>query len=92
MTFTAAPAITEVPATASPAPTPASTPAATPSPTPAPPTPKPTPAYRTTYTIRYRDTLSGIAAKFHTTVLAIERLNGITDPTRLRVGQVIKIP
>ena len=92
MTFTAAPAITPAPATPSPAPTPTITPpAATPSPSVA-PTPKPTPAYRTTYRIKYGDTLSGIAATFHTTVLAIERLNGITDPTRLRVGQVIKIP
>jgi LysM repeat protein len=89
------PAIT--PATATPAPAPTSTPApAAPTqpatgPTPK-PTPKPTPAYRTTYRIKYGDTLSGIAATFHTTVLAIERLNGITDPTRLRVGQLIKIP
>lgn len=90
MTFTAAPAITPVPATPSPSPTPTSTPAATPKPPVA--TPKPTPAYRTIYRIKYGDTLSGIAATFHTTVLAIERLNGITDPTRLRVGQVIKIP
>jgi LysM repeat protein len=92
MTFTAAPAITEAPATASPAPAPTITPpAATPSPPVATPAPKPTPAYRT-YRIKYGDTLSGIAATFPTTVLAIERLNGITDPTRLRVGQVIKIP
>ena len=90
-TFTATPAITLVPATASPAPTPTSTPAPTPSPSVA-PTPKPTPAYRTTYRVKYGDTLSGIAATFHTTVLAIERLNGITDPTLLRVGQVLKIP
>jgi LysM repeat protein len=93
MTFTAAPALTAAPATASPAPAPTSTPAAaTPSPPLATPAPKPTPAYRTTYRIKYGDTLSGIAATFHTTVLAIERLNGITDPTRLRVGQVIRIP
>jgi LysM repeat protein len=90
MTFTAAPVITEAPATPSPAPTPTSTPVATPRPTVA-PTPKPTPAYRT-YRVKYGDTLSGIAATFHTTVLAIERLNGITDPTLLRVGQVLKIP
>jgi hypothetical protein len=88
-TFTAAPAITPAP-TSTPAPTPTSTPAPTPSRTVA-PTPKPTPAYRT-YTIKYGDTLSGIAARYHTTVLALERLNGITDPTLLRVGQVIKIP
>jgi len=56
---------------ASPAPTPTSTPAATPRPSVA-PTPKPTPAYRATYRIKYGDTLSGIAATFHTTVLAIE--------------------
>jgi LysM repeat protein len=93
MTFTAAPVITEAPATASPAPAPTSAPA-TPAPTqPATgPTPRPTPAYRTVYRIKYGDTLSGIAATFHTTVGALERLNGISDPTRLRVGQVIKIP
>jgi putative chitinase len=42
--------------------------------------------------VRSGDTLSAIAARFHTTVGAIERLNGITDPTRLRIGQLLMIP
>jgi nucleoid-associated protein YgaU len=88
---TTVPAITPVPATASPPPASTSTP--TPIPTSRPvATPAPTPAYRATYRVQSGDTLSGIAAKFHTTVGAIERLNGITDPTRLRIGQVLKIP
>lgn len=87
---------------------PSAPPAATPSPAPLPtsspppattsppvatalPTQPPTPVYRT-YRVRYGDTLSGIAARYHTTVLALERLNGITDPTRIRVGTILRIP
>jgi LysM repeat protein len=84
------------PAVATPAPPTASPPPpkGTPAPTAHPPaaTPAPTPAYRTTYRVQSGDTLSGIAAKFHTTVSAIEKLNGITDPSRLKIGQVLKIP
>lgn len=90
MTPTAEPVVTPAPATASPPPSPTSRP--TPAPTSTPVAPKPTPAYRTTYRVKSGDTLSGIAATFHTTVAAIERLNGITDPTRLRVGQLLRIP
>ncbi len=94
ITPTAEPAITAAPATASPASSPTSTPpAATPSPPTATPLPTqpPTPVYRT-YRVKYGDTLSGIAARYHTTVLALERLNGITDPTRIRVGTILRIP
>jgi len=90
VTPTAEPLITPSPATASSPPVPTRTPAPTPRSTPV--APKPTPAYRTTYRVKSGDTLSGIAATFHTTVAAIQRLNGITDPTRLRVGQLLKIP
>ena len=45
-----------------------------------------------TYTIKTGDTLIGIAARFETTYQAITELNGISDPSRLRVGQVLKIP
>ena len=38
------------------------------------------------------DTLSGIAARFGTTVAALKRANGITDPRLIRVGQVLVIP
>jgi LysM repeat protein len=72
------------PATASPGPTPAVTPTAQ-------PTPAPKPTYRT-YVVQSGDTLSGIAARFHTTVTAISRLNHISDPSKLRVGQVLLIP
>jgi LysM repeat protein len=38
------------------------------------------------------DSLSLIATKFHTTISAIEQLNNISDPRKLHVGQVLKIP
>jgi len=92
-------------AVASPSPTPVATPTstptaratptalpATPSPTPTAtpaPTPAPTPL---TYTVRSGDTLSRIANQHDTTVAAIVDLNGITDPSRLRIGQVLLIP
>jgi LysM repeat protein len=83
--------------TVSPSPSPRPTPSPTPSPTRARPpssaTPAPTPvaSYRL-YTVRPGDTLSAIAARFGTTVTALEDLNGITDPTRLQIGQVLRIP
>ena len=48
-------------------------------------------SYRT-YTIVRGDTLSGIAKRYGTTYQEIARLNGIADPNKIRVGQVIKIP
>ena len=44
------------------------------------------------YTIRPGDTLSGIAARFGTTVSAIAALNGISDPNRIYSGDTIRIP
>jgi LysM repeat protein len=74
------------------APTPALTEAPTAAPTVAPsPTPAATPAYRI-YIVQSGDTLSGIAARFHTTVAAIEALNNNVDPRLLHVGQKLKIP
>ncbi|MGT2866332.1 LysM peptidoglycan-binding domain-containing protein [Streptococcus fryi] len=43
------------------------------------------------YTIKSGDTLSGIAAKFKTTVAELQRLNGIKNPNHIQVGQVIKV-
>ena len=46
----------------------------------------------TTYKVKRGDTLSGIAAKFATTVKVLVELNGIKDPSKLHMGQVIKLP
>ena len=43
------------------------------------------------YTIRSGDTLSGIAQKFGTTVSALAKLNGISDPDRIYAGNTIRI-
>jgi LysM repeat protein len=93
--FTGTPRPSAPAPTAAPTPidTPASTPPPTPELTPAPTVgPSPTPAYRTTYRVRAGDTLGAIATKFKTSVSAIEKLNGITDPGHLKIGQVLKIP
>ena len=103
-TPTASPAAVAVTGTPTPLPTialteppPTETPPA-PSPSPAltlPPTGSPAPTPRATYrtyTVKPGDTLSGIAAKFHTTVSALASLNHIADPSKLHVGQVLKIP
>lgn len=62
----------------------ASTPPATPVPTKAPAT--------RTYKVKAGETLGGIAAKFGTTIKAITKLNGISDPSSIQTGQVLKIP
>lgn len=41
--------------------------------------------------IRSGDTLGGLAVKYHTTVSAICRLNGISSKTVLRVGRTIRV-
>jgi LysM repeat protein len=86
------PAATLAP-TVSPSPSP--TLVATPSPTLAPtlpPTPSPSPTIAAiSYRVVSGDTLSGIAARYHTTVQAIMDLNQLTS-TRLRVGQLLLIP
>lgn len=71
--------------TVSPAPTPAATPLATPAAT-------PLLSGTQRYTVKLGDTLSGIAAKFGTTVTALAAANGIADPRLVRVGQVLIIP
>jgi LysM repeat protein len=45
-----------------------------------------------TYKVRSGDTLGGIAREFDTTVAALQELNGIDDPRRLRIGQVLELP
>jgi LysM repeat protein len=45
-----------------------------------------------TYKVKAGDTLIGIAAKYGTTAKAIAELNGLSDPSSLRSGQVLRIP
>ena len=47
---------------------------------------------RTTYTVHQGDTLGGIANFYLVTVQDLMEVNGITDPTSIRVGQVLIIP
>jgi LysM repeat protein/GH25 family lysozyme M1 (1,4-beta-N-acetylmuramidase) len=47
--------------------------------------------YATTYTVRYGDTLSGIAAKYGTSYQSLASLNGISNPNYLSVGQVLRV-
>ncbi len=44
-----------------------------------------------TYTVRSGDTLGGIAQRHHTTVSALARLNHISNPNKIFVGQRIKL-
>ena len=48
-------------------------------------------AAKTTYTVKAGDTLSAIAAKYGTTVAALVKKNGISNPNLIYVGQVLKI-
>jgi LysM repeat protein len=84
-TASLAPTPTTPPPSASPQPSP--TPTATPR-----QTAKPSPSSGRTYTVKAGDTLSSIAARFGTTVKALQQLNGISDPSLIHPGQVLKIP
>ncbi|HFI0724832.1 TPA: LysM peptidoglycan-binding domain-containing protein [Streptococcus suis] len=44
-----------------------------------------------TYVVKSGDTLSGIAARFGTTVSALQSLNGISNPDQIYAGQVLRI-
>lgn len=57
------------------------------------PVPSPTtgPVF-TEYRVRYGDTLGAISARFNMTVEELMRVNGLTDPHSLQIGQVLKIP
>lgn len=45
-----------------------------------------------TYIVRPGDTLTSIAQRFHTTAFALAQSNGISDPSLIRVGQVLRVP
>lgn len=52
--------------------------------------PKP-PAPVPTYIVHQNDTLTAIAARFHTTVAALVKINIIADPNKIKIGQVLKL-
>jgi LysM repeat protein len=87
--------VSTTPATPRPTPTPSTSPSASPSASPTQPPPTPTPTASTsgrTYTVQAGDTLSGIAARFGTTVRELVALNGIENPSRIRIGLELKLP
>ncbi len=43
------------------------------------------------YVVKSGDTLAKIAAKFNVTVAALQKMNGISDPNKITVGQRLKI-
>lgn len=83
------------PATPRPTPSPSASPSASPAASPTQPPPTSTPTASTsgrTYTVKAGDTLSGIAARFGTTVRELVALNGIENPSRIRIGLELKLP
>lgn len=45
-----------------------------------------------TYRVKSGDTLSVIAARFGTTTRVLVQLNGIEDPSKIKIGQILKLP
>jgi LysM repeat protein len=70
-------------------PTPSPSPSASPSPS---PSPSGSPEVPKTYVVQSGDTLSGIALSLDISMADLIALNGITDPNRIRPGQVLKLP
>ena len=83
----------EVTPTASPteSPTPSPSPSESPSPTPS-PSPSGSLEVPKTYVVRSGDTLSGIALSLDISMADLIALNGITDPNKIKPGQVLKLP
>lgn len=49
------------------------------------------PETSSTYTVKSGDTLSSIARKYNTTYQKLAEINGIQDPSKIYVGQVLKV-
>ncbi|MEO0444912.1 MAG: LysM peptidoglycan-binding domain-containing protein [Verrucomicrobiota bacterium] len=58
----------------------------------APPTPRPAPSEARTYKVKAGDTAYRIALKYGITWQVLLEHNGVSDPTKLQVGQVLRIP
>lgn len=56
------------------------------------PVPQPVPGGQTTYRVQPGDTLSAIARRFNVTTALLAQINGIANPSRIFVGQVLTIP
>ncbi len=54
--------------------------------------PEQVPETSDTYVVRPGDTLTQIARCFNSTSFALARANGIADPSKIRVGQVLRVP
>jgi LysM repeat protein len=52
----------------------------------------PAPPATTTYTVAPGDTLTGIAAKLHTTVAVLTATNKLKNASLIRIGQVLSVP
>ena len=96
-TLTPSPSVTPA-GTPGVSPTPSGTPGTSPTPggtlatpTPAPsPTPPPSPFQE--YIVQQNDSLSSIAQRFGTTADELARINNITDPNTLDIGQKLQVP
>lgn len=88
-------AVAVVPPTPSDTPIPTATRRATFTPVPATPSDTPMPTVTPTpiiYVIKKGDTLLAVARQFGVTVQALQEINGITDPRRLRINQELIVP
>ena len=79
--------------------TPTASPSESPSPSPSPsesPSPSASPSgspdVQKTYVVQSGDTLSGIAMSLQISMDKLIALNGITDPNKIKPGQVLKLP
>jgi len=62
-------------------------------PQPAPqPVPQPVPGDQTSYRVQPGDTLFAIARRFNVSMALLAQINGITNPSRIFVGQLLTIP
>lgn len=54
--------------------------------------PAPTAVSAATYTVAKGDTLWGIARKLGVSAAELARVNGLNDPSKLKIGTVLKVP